>query len=372
MSNLHFLVLATGPQDNLIKAIESEGHTYELHNPNDLYLYISQSENGYDRLYNGHSSLLKPERLKAKAYDAVISRIGESLAHGASILRHVNENLGIYSTQDADGLQTASDKLKTTQKLSYRGLRVPKTIYAKNPLHCEFLLEKVDGLPAVAKLLQGSQGVGVNILETPRATNTMLQSFAKSKLDVKIQKFIDASGKDIRAIVIGDTVSVAMERTANKGEFRANLSMNGSGCKVELSPEDTDICIKAARAVGLEFAGVDIMKDKDGKTYVIEVNGNPGSKIIKVTGHDYFIDLVKHVVKKVRKRQEEQQEEKVKAELTDSQQMASTAQEQPKSYLARVRAKFSGSSLTEQEIQQKAKAMELKDKYPRLMDGIDV
>jgi ribosomal protein S6--L-glutamate ligase len=307
---MHLLVLATGPQAKLIDTIKELGHTHEVYNPNDLYLFISESENGYDRLYNGSAELEVPVRLKAKTFDAVISRIGDSLNHGSSILRHVNENLGIYSPQDADGLLTASNKLKTTQRLSFFGLRVPKTIYAQNPLHVDFLLKKVDGLPAIAKLLQGSQGVGVNILETPLATNTMLESFAKSKLDVKIQKFIKAKGKDIRAIVVGDTVSIAMERTANKGDFRANISKNGSGRKVELSDEDKAMCIKSAKAVGLEFAGVDIMKDEEGKSYVVEVNGNPGSKIIEITGHNYFTDLVRFVESKAKKSEKKQEDGK--------------------------------------------------------------
>lgn len=372
MNKLKILVLATGQQTKLTDAIEAAGHSYELHNPDDLYLFVSESENGYDRLYNGHSSLLKPERLRANSYDAVISRIGHNLTHGASILRHVNENLGIYSTQDADGLETASNKLKTTQKLSSNGLKVPKTIYAKNPIHCDFLLEKVDGLPAIAKLLQGSQGVGVNILETPRATNTMLQSFAKSRLDVKIQKFIEAGGKDIRAIVIGDTISVAMQRTANKGEFRANLSMNGSGEKIELSAEDKEICIKAAKAVGLEFAGVDIMKDADGKTYVIEVNGNPGSKIIEVTGHNYFTDLVAFVEKKAKK--------KSSNETTNTGTKTTTTEtsedEANVSFLDKMKSKLFGdnskanSQLTPQDVARAEEYDRLKSKYPNLMKDV--
>jgi ribosomal protein S6--L-glutamate ligase len=292
---LNFLILATGSQGKLIEAIKEQGHSYEVYNPNELYLLVSESENGYDRIYNGSADLETPVRLKAKDYDAIISRIGDSLNHGAAILRHLNQNLGIYCAQSAEGLLTASNKLKTTQNLSFFGLKVPKTVYAKTPIHIKFLLDKVDGLPAVAKLLQGSQGIGVNILETPLATNTVLESFAKSKIDVKIQKYIEAGGKDIRAIVVGNKVSVAMERSASKGDFRANISKQGSGKKVELSPDDEQICIRAAKAVGLDFAGVDIMKDKEGKTYVVEVNGNPGTKIIGITGHNYFTDLIQFV-----------------------------------------------------------------------------
>ncbi len=297
MKKLHLLILATGAQPKLIDSIVKRGHTYELFNPNELYLFVSESENGHDRIYWANPEFENPVRIKAGSFDAIISRIGDNLNHGAAILRHLNENLGIPSVQNAEGLLTASNKLKSTQRFSYHGLRVPKTIYAKNPVHVDFLIKKLGDLPIVAKLLQGSQGVGVSILETPLSANTVLESFAKLKADVKLQAFIKANGKDIRAIVIGDSVSVAMERTANKGDFRANISKNGSGRKVELSEDDTKICIRAARSIGLSFAGIDIMKDEEGRTYVIEANGNSGSKIIGITGHNYFDDLVLYAEK---------------------------------------------------------------------------
>jgi ribosomal protein S6--L-glutamate ligase len=292
---MKILILATGrPSRHLVKAIENKGHTYETHDPRNLYLFVSESENGYDRLYNGSSDVENPIRIKSKDIDAVISRIGTDLLHGTSILRHLSENLGIYSTQRAEGLETASNKLKTTQKLSSAGIRVPATIYAKNPVHIDFLITKVGGLPAVGKLLQGSQGKGVFILETPIAANTALESLFKLNVGLKLQKFIDAGSKDIRAIVVGDKVVVAMERTGKK-DFRANISQGGAGRKITLSLEDQEICVRASRAVGLKFSGVDILKDSDGRTYVIEVNGNPGSQIIAITGYNYFIDLVEMV-----------------------------------------------------------------------------
>jgi ribosomal protein S6--L-glutamate ligase len=292
---MKILILATGrPSRHLVKAIEDKGHTHETHDPRNLYLFVSESENGYDRLYNGSSDVENPIRIKSKDIDAVISRIGTDLLHGTSILRHLSENLGIYSTQRAEGLETASNKLKTTQKLSSAGIRVPATMYAKNPVHINFLINKVGGLPAVGKLLQGSQGKGVFILETPIAANTALESLFKLNVGLKLQKFVDAGSKDIRAIVVGDKVVVAMERTGKK-DFRANISQGGSGRKITLSLEDQEICVRASRAVGLKFSGVDILKDSDGRTYVIEVNGNPGSQIIGITGHNYFIDLVEMV-----------------------------------------------------------------------------
>jgi ribosomal protein S6--L-glutamate ligase len=195
---MNLLLLCSGePSNHLVKAIKSKGHTFEVYKPQDLYLTISDGESGFDRIYDGNSSFEEPIRLKAKNYDAVISRIGDSLSHSATILRHLTENLGIYATQSPDGLETASNKLKTTQKLSYGGVQVPLTAYASNPIHIDFLINKVGGLPAIGKLLRGSQGKGVFILETPVAANTALESFSKLGASLKLQQFIKADGKDI-------------------------------------------------------------------------------------------------------------------------------------------------------------------------------
>lgn len=296
---LNVLILCTGqPSRRMIRALEAKGHTYEVYNPQDLYLTISDGESGFDRIYHADPNFEEPVRLKAKNYDVVISRLGDGLSHSTTILRHLTENLGIYCPQDADGLETASNKLKTTQRLAMNGLPVPLTAYAANPRHPEFLIKKVGGLPAIGKLLKGSQGRGVFILETPIAANTSLESFSKLAANFKLQQFIDAGGKDIRAIVAGDQVAVAMERQGKK-DFRANVSLGGSGKIITLSKEDQTICVKASKALGLEFSGVDIMKDKKGNTYVIEVNGNPGTKIIDITGHNYFADLIALVEAKV-------------------------------------------------------------------------
>lgn len=297
---LNFLILATGSQQHLTKAIEAEGHTYEIHDPRSLYLYVSESESGYDRIYDGLASHETPKRLKAKDFDCVISRIGAGLEYGANILTHLGENLGIYCAQTGIGLLTASNKLRTTMKLSSHGVRVPRTIGAFSPLHVEFLTDKIGGLPAVAKTLKGSQGKGVIILRDAEQTNTTLEAFWRDDTPMKLQQYIEGGKKDIRAIVVGNQVVSAMERTGKK-DFRANLSQGGSGRDVlkELSELNKLMCIKAAQAVNLEFAGVDMMIDQDGKSYIIEVNGNPGTGIIKITGHNHFKDLVAHCERKL-------------------------------------------------------------------------
>lgn len=173
--------------------------------------------------------------------------------------------------------------------------------------HVAFAIEKVGGLPVVAKQLTGSQGAGVSILETPLAANTTMESFHKASIPVKLQRFVKAhnssSGNptDIRAIVVGNKVVSAMERTASQGDFRANLSKGGNGRSITLSESETGMCVNAAKAVGLEFAGVDLIREKMGQTYITEVNGNPGTGIIDVTGQNYFNDLIKHIETRAKK-----------------------------------------------------------------------
>jgi ribosomal protein S6--L-glutamate ligase len=284
-------VLSHTLQSKLVEAGEKRGHTMTVINPDDLYLYVSDKI-GYDRVY------AKEDRLKIKEIDAVIPRIGQNLIpHGIAVVRHFSLCLGIYSVSSANGLRAASDKFECAQILSYAKIRQPKTVIASEPENPAFLIEKVGGLPAVAKLVRGSQGKGVMILESTLAANTALESLYKLKAEVLLQEYLKGESKDIRAIVVGDKVVSAMERTANKGDFRANLSKGGSGKKIDLTDEEKDMAVKAAKALELDFAGVDIMRAND-TSYVIEVNGNPGTKIIDVTGHNHFEDLIKLIEQK--------------------------------------------------------------------------
>jgi|JI6StandDraft_1071083.scaffolds.fasta_scaffold18535_2 ribosomal protein S6--L-glutamate ligase len=299
---MNILILGTGnPSQHLISALKDRGHTYHYHDPEDLYVYVSESANGYDRIYNGHHELKEPVRLKVKEYDTIISRLGSGLDFGATILQHLNENLGIYSPQTADGLLCARDKMKTAMRLSFAGVKVPLTVFAKNPVHVDSIMNLLGGLPVVGKLLKGSQGVGVMIFRDAEQTNTSLQSFWKLNVDVLLQRYIESGSKDIRAIVVGDKVVLAVERTGSK-DFRANISQGGTGKRVELTKEQETQCVNAAKALGLEFAGVDLMKDENDTSYIVEVNGNPGTKVIDITGHNYFVDLIKHVENQVGKK----------------------------------------------------------------------
>jgi ribosomal protein S6--L-glutamate ligase len=314
---MKLLILCTGTaSSHLVKAITDAGHTYEVYDPRDLYLLISENVNGYDRIFDGSRGNDEPIRLYAKGYDGIICRIGKDLELCLPVVRHLTHNLNIYNPSLPLGLLVAHDKLWTTQRLSSDNLPVPLSVFAIRANHVEFTVKAAGGLPVVAKQLTGSQGAGVSILETPLSANTTLESFNKAGIPIKLQRFVKTNtsqqgqATDIRAIVVGNKVVVAMERSANTGDFRANLSKGGSGLKIQLTEYEQHIAVKAAQAVGLSFAGVDLMREGQ-KTYITEVNGNPGTGIIDVTGHNYFVDLVAFIAQRAK----EEDSTKVKQDI---------------------------------------------------------
>lgn len=295
---MKILVLSAAPNSDatrsIVKAGHKKGHEMIVKNPSFLYLLISDKVSGYDRVYDGYGQTETPIRLKANEIDAIIPRIGYNLSYGCAVLEHLNNNLHIFSTQTSVGIKTVADKLISAQKISQAKIRVPQTILGDRAHHPAWMIKQVGGLPAFAKELEGSQGNAVYPLESNYQTNTFLKNFSKKDKKLLIQSFIDAGGKDIRAIVIDGRVVVAMERTAVKGELRSNISQGGSGRKIELSKEDQEICVNATRACGLEVAGCDLMKDKEGKSFIIEINGNYGYKIEEITGVDISTPLIEY------------------------------------------------------------------------------
>jgi ribosomal protein S6--L-glutamate ligase len=278
----------------LVEEGAKRGHEIEVISPTDLYLVVS-NVNGHDRVYN------KGSRLYLSDIDAIIPRLGGERVfnYGLSVVEHLEKNMGIFSTADADGLRVASDKMLTHQKLSKAGVKVPKTVFAHKPKDYEFFINQVGGLPCVVKTVKGSLGVGVMICETPLATKTALQSLYKTDMELLFQEFIDTSGKDVRAIVIGGEFVTAFQRNANKGDFRANLAQGGFGENITLTDEQKQIAVDSANAVGLACAGVDLMI-KDNETFVIEVNGNYNLEGVEsVTGVNVALKMIQYVELKV-------------------------------------------------------------------------
>ncbi len=294
---MNILILNSNPKclgtRTLVKAGEAKGHKMVVSDPSYFSPLVSDVTSGHDRLYD-----LLPKntsRIQINQIDCIIPRISSNLIYNSYVLEHLSENLGIYSTQSAIGLRTAANKFHTIQICSRHGIRTPLTVYSKSSNNIDFLIEKVGGIPFIIKYNSGSQGAGVMLMETRKSAISSIQGLMKNRADFILQEFIESKNQDIRAIVCGDRVISAMIRTGPKSDFRSNISLGGSGRPIELSAEDQNICIRASKAVGLAFSGVDLLKDKKGTTYLSEINGNPGSQIIKVTGSNMFSHLIEYI-----------------------------------------------------------------------------
>ncbi|MBN2485365.1 MAG: ATP-grasp domain-containing protein [Bacteroidales bacterium] len=294
--SLNILILSGTNQNKLVATCRNRGHNPILKDPTDFNLYISDSVNGWDAIYDD----VEGSRIKIKDIDACITRIGSNRDYATNIIEHLQKNLGIFCVQSGSAINNCADKFKASQKFSQTGIRVPKQWYAFSPRNMKFMIEKLGKLPIILKEITGSKGAGIIILESPMQTNMTLESYYRKGVKIILQEFIDNGGKDERHIVVNDKVVCSMERQAPKSDIRANVSLSGIARKIDADQETQNICLKMAQSIpGLNFAGCDVMKIKDseGKTiiYAIEINSNPGEKIIDVTGHNYFDDLVEFV-----------------------------------------------------------------------------
>ncbi len=292
---MKLLILATSKTSKAVIRIRYEaiklGHTVLVVNPMDLFLLISNSESGYDRIYYAVGG--KVCRLNIKDFDAAVVRLGDQTGYGAFIVEHINKNLRVFCTNSAEGIRNATNQLKTLQVLSSNGIPTPRTVFAQNPTHIEHLINKVGGYPIVVKLLHGSGGQGVSLLRDKKTAVPVLQSLFKSRSSVIIQEYLDSGRVDYRVIVLGGTVVASYKRTAAKGNFKANLKQGGNGTPVQLDEADKLLCINAARALNLGSAGIDLIKH-DGRTYVIEANANFGWGVEKITRLNIAVMMVQY------------------------------------------------------------------------------
>ncbi len=221
------------------------------------------------------------------AFDAVIPRIGASYTfYGTALVRQF-EMMGVISANESQGITRSRDKLRSMQLLSRAGVGLPVTTFAHDARHAQGLIDRVGGTPLIVKLLEGTQGVGVVLAETRKAAESVIAAFRQLDANILVQEFIkEAGGSDLRAIVIGGKVIAAMERHAAPGEFRSNLHRGGKAEKVKLTPAERKTAVQAARALGLNVAGVDMLRSHRGPL-VLEVNSSPGLEGIETaTGID--------------------------------------------------------------------------------------
>lgn len=234
-------------------------------------------------------------------FDAVIPRIGASFTfYGSSMVRQF-ETMGTYSINPSIAITRSRDKLRSLQLLSMKGVDMPITGLAHSPSDVDDLLEMIGGAPLVVKLIEGTQGVGVVLVETKKAAESVIEAFMGLKANIIIQEFIkEAGGADIRCFVIGDKVVAAIKRQGAPGEFRSNLHQGGSAKLVKITKAEREVAIKAAKIMGLRMAGVDLLRSERGPL-IMEVNSSPGLEGIETaTQKDVADMIIEHIEKNIK------------------------------------------------------------------------
>ncbi|MBP6783754.1 MAG: 30S ribosomal protein S6--L-glutamate ligase [Verrucomicrobiales bacterium] len=235
---------------------------------------------------------------KLDGFDAVIPRIGATYTHfGCAVVRQF-EMMGVSSVNESVAISRSRDKLRSLQLLARKGIGLPVTGFAHDPRTTEALIDQVGGAPLVIKLLEGTQGVGVVLAETKKAAESVIEAFRGLNANILAQEYIkEAGGADIRCLVVGDKVVASMKRQGKEGEFRSNLHRGGTASVVKITPEERSTATRAAKILGLNVAGVDLLRSNHGPV-VLEVNSSPGLEGIETaTGKDIAKLIIEFIEK---------------------------------------------------------------------------
>ncbi|WP_417597359.1 30S ribosomal protein S6--L-glutamate ligase [Oceanospirillum sp.] len=265
----------------LVEACINRGHEVKVIDTLKCYMDITSSSPAI--WYQGE---------KLEGFDAIIPRIGASVTqYGLSVIRQF-EMMGAYTLTESIALGRSRDKLRSLQLLSRKGVGMPKTGFAHSVDNTKELIDLVGGAPLVIKLTEGTQGKGVVLAETRKAAESVIDAFRELEADILVQEFIkEAGGSDVRCLVIGKKVVAAMERTAAEGEFRSNLHRGGTAQLTKLSPDERATAVKAAQCMGLNVAGVDLLRSNRGPL-VMEVNSSPGLEGIETSTQKDVASLI--------------------------------------------------------------------------------
>jgi ribosomal protein S6--L-glutamate ligase len=256
----------------LREAAMRRGHQVEIIDPLSCYMNINPAAPSVH--YKGR---------QLPHYDAVIPRIGSAITfYGTAVLRQF-EMLGSYPLNESVAITRARDKLRSLQLLAKQGIDLPVTGFAHSPDDTSDLIDMVGGAPLVVKLVEGTQGIGVVLAETRQAAESVIDAFRGLNAHILVQEYIkEAKGRDIRCLVVGDEVVAAIERQAKPGDFRSNLHRGGVAHQVAITDLEREVALKAASTLGLDIAGVDILRADRGPL-VMEVNASPGLEGIENT-----------------------------------------------------------------------------------------
>lgn len=288
---MRIAILSNGPGNYSTKRLKevakARGHDVKVIKYKECYASIEQSNPTVS--YRGED-LTK--------YDAIIPRIANYMTrYGSAIVRQL-EMQGVYSISSSIAISRSRDKLRSMQLLAKAGVGIPKTVVSRNATDIDDLIEKIGGAPVIIKLARSTHGKGVVLAESKKAAKSVLQAFYLTNEDgtnILLQEFVkESAGTDIRAFVVGGRVVASMKRQSLDDDFRSNLHKGGEGTVIKLTEEERKMAVKAAKAMGLNVAGVDMMRSARGPL-VLEVNASPGFGIEKVTKRDVATPIIEYI-----------------------------------------------------------------------------
>lgn len=271
----------------LVEAAGQRGHTLDIIKTLRATINITS-----------HRPSVYYEGKKVEGYDAVIPRIGASVTfYGLAVLRQF-EMMGVYPLNESVAIGRSRDKLRSMQLLARRGIGLPVTTFAHDPKKATEVIEMAGGAPVVIKLLEGTQGIGVVLAETPNSAKSVIEAFRGANVNILVQEFIkEAGGADIRCLVIGGKVIASMLRQGAAGDFRSNLHQGGSAKTVRITPQERSTAVGAAKAMGLNVCGVDLLRANHGPV-VMEINSSPGLEGIENASN---IDVAGQIIEFIEK-----------------------------------------------------------------------
>lgn len=288
---MNIAILSNGNGNYSTKRLQEEaikrGHNVKIIKYRDCYASIEK--NNPTVSYRGED-LTK--------FDAIVPRIAANMTrYGTAIVRQL-EMQGVYTPSSSIAITRSRDKLRSLQLLAKAGVGIPKTIVSRNSADIDDLIDKAGGTPVIIKLARGTHGNGVVLAETKKAAKSVLQALYITNEDgtnVLLQEFVkESAGTDIRAFVVGGRVIASMRRQSLDDDFRSNLHKGGQGTVIKLTDEEKKMAVKAAKAMGLNVAGVDMMRSERGPL-ILEVNASPGFGIEKVTGRNVAGPIIEYI-----------------------------------------------------------------------------
>ena len=269
----------------MVEAAKARGHEVTVIDPLRCYMNIVP-----------HAPEIHYKGKRLEGFDAIIPRIGASITFYATAVLRQFEMIGVYPLNESVAISRSRDKLRSMQLLSRKGIGLPVTGFAHSPDDTDDLLDLVGGNSYVIKLTEGTQGKGVVLTETRGAAESVIDAFRGLDAHFLVQEFVkEAKGADIRCFVIGDKVVASMKRQGKEGEFRSNLHRGGSASVIKITPEERSTAVRAAKIMGLNVAGVDLLRSNHGPV-VMEVNSSPGLEGIETaTGKDVAGQIISFI-----------------------------------------------------------------------------